>query len=355
MANSLTLTAAALVAMLDGWTGLWQGLVDSSDATLGAAQIAVPAPMPPPIAIDVGDGTYTNGGGGPRVALSAVSVSGKHGGKAWQWAVGDVYLTPPDRQDNIVRVLLPSPQTFRLAQGKTGRVVTLWATNLAAVVHRDTAGRVSQTRLTGDGITLQSGDHEFSAESLIIKSERTAPDRVRIGVAITDIVLPAAWHLGPPFGDTMESIKIDAWVHGLGDPRPTSAVAWRDGGGVVGLNHVRAKWGPLAVNISGRFGLDGVLRPEGRVRVAITGVDEALVAATEAGVISESTRNAASDGLARLARLRQTDAVTDLSLSFELGGGRLSFEGLPLVGLPAIAKMPKPAAPGCETKDAPNC
>ncbi|MDP6954118.1 MAG: DUF2125 domain-containing protein, partial [Alphaproteobacteria bacterium] len=93
---------------------------------------------------------------------------------------------------------------------------------------------------------------------------------------------------------------------------------------------------PVAIHGNGRASLDAALKPEGRGRLTLSGLDDALNAAAAGELISPSWHQAVSTAFERLAKLRGEADAQEVTARLSMTGGVLRWAGLPLAVLPAL-------------------
>ncbi|RDD61904.1 DUF2125 domain-containing protein [Ferruginivarius sediminum] len=175
-------------------------------------------------------------------------------------------------------------------------------------------------RLTGlDAGTVAADAVDLSLQPLPAEGRETTD--IGFDAAARQLLLPP--RADTPFGRQIESLTLDGVARG---PVPEkldaqSLHAWRQAGGKVDVHRVDIIWPPLRMTGDGQLGLDGRLRPEGTLDVAVEGLGPALDRLEKTGVIEPKTAAYAKMAIAALTA-QQSDAgegKVKLPLSFREG------------------------------------
>lgn len=136
---------------------------------------------------------------------------------------------------------------------------------------------------------------------------RGTPDGVALTLLAEAVRLPAralpeqvAGALGPEW----QRLAADALWRGPWPPPAdaTAARLWQQAGGTLRLNAATLRWGPLAAELEGDWGLDAALQPAGRGLLKLAGAGAALDAASASGALPPNQATAARLGLALVQR-----------------------------------------------------
>lgn len=323
------LAGAVISAILAAWHGLWQHIAD--EATLvrtGRSSSAASAW----VLVEHDETLLAE----PHLTLNGLQASGSIEGQNWQWQAGQAVLTLSKTAPRHIEVLFTAPQRFS-ASGPLGRAsAVLWAENLRASLELRQDGRVAKVALSGDGLTLIGPDFELGAGEASISSDDVGGGMLRLALSLAMATPPATWRLGPPLDGPIDSASMVGWIEGAGPPLPRDASAWREAGAVLGIGGFDLTWGPVDMHGNGRANLDAALKPEGRGRLTLSGLDDALDAAEAAELISPSWHQAVSTAFERLAKLRGESDTQDVTARLSMAGGVLRWSGLPLAVLPAL-------------------
>lgn len=326
------LAGAIAGAGLAAWQGLWQHIAD--EVRLARA-LPVARAASAWVAVEHDETALAEGALGLQITLRGVSAAGTIAGQNWRWQVGEVVVTLPASPPRTLDIVLPAPQKLT-ASGPLGRAsAVLWARNLTATVTLDEDGTVATVALDGEDLTLVAADFEAAATSARLATDASG-DGLVLALALGGITLPQAWRPGPPLDVPVAAVTAAVVAHGIGPPLPGDAAAWRDAGGRLEVTELTLAWGPLAVSGEGHVRLDAALRPEGRARVALSGLRTAIDAAAVWGLLSETWHRVASATVNRLVQMRGAEAGDHLALGLAMAGGVLSWSGLPIAVLPAL-------------------
>ena len=326
------LAGAIAGAGLAAWQGLWQHIADEVRLVqaLPAARVASAW-----VAVEHDETALAEGALGQQITLRGLHAAGTTNGQDWRWQVGEVVVTLPASPPRTLDILLTAPQKLT-ASGPLGRAsAVLWARNLTATVTLDEDGKVATVALDGEALSLVGADFEAAATSGRLATDAVG-DALVLALALSGITLPKAWRPGPPLEGAVAAVDLAAVVHGMGPPLPADAAAWRDAGGELEVTELALAWGSLAVSGEGHVQLDAALRPEGRARLALSGLRTAIDAAAIWGLLSETWHQVAIATVDRLVRVRGAEAGDRLELGLAMAGGVLSWSGLPIAVLPAL-------------------
>lgn len=169
------------------------------------------------------------------------------------------------------------------------------------------------------------------------RQKGTGLPRTDFAATAEGVALPPT--VDTPFGRTMEALEIRGTLKGDlpagGDARALHA--WRKAGGGIDVDHVRLVWPPMTMTGDGRLSLDGKLRPEGTLRMAVQGLGPALDRLAKAGVLDAKAANYAKLVLVALGR-KTTDGsggtTMDVPVSFR--DGRLFLGPVPVMRLSPV-------------------
>ena len=326
------LAGAIAGAGLAAWQGLWQHIADEVRLVQSLPAAAAASAW---VAVEHDETALAEGVLGQQITLRGVSAAGTIADQDWRWQIGEVVVTLPASAPRRLDILLTAPQKLT-ASGPLGRAsAVLWARNLAATVTLDEGGKVATVALDGEDLTLVGADFEAAATSGHLATDGSGEGLV-LALSLSGITLPEAWRPGPPLDGAVSAVNLAAVVHGMGPPLPADAAAWRDAGGGVEVTELALAWGPLAVSGEGHAHLDAALRPEGRARLALSGLRAAIDAAAIWGLLSEPWHRVAIATVDRLVRVRGAEAGNRLDIGLAMAGGVLSWSGLPIAVLPAL-------------------
>jgi hypothetical protein len=140
------------------------------------------------------------------------------------------------------------------------------------------------------------------------------------------------------FGPEVEAASIAATLTGP-PPMPPSAQrarVWRDAGGVLDLQSVALRWGPIAGEAQLRVTLDPALQPRGAGGVRLTGAPAAIQALEGAGLVPRTTARTAQGVVALLSRVPPGGGPPQLEVPMAIAEGRLSIARITLAEFPPV-------------------
>jgi hypothetical protein len=144
---------------------------------------------------------------------------------------------------------------------------------------------------------------------------------------------PPRYALGP----TVAAVLLDASFKG---PLPQgllaeSVAAWRDAGGVIEVNRLALRWGPLDGDGDGALALDAQNRPLGAFAMRIRGYTETVDALAAAGQMRPRDAGALKIALNLFAR-QNGSGPRELSVPITAQDGKLVVAGFSLFALPRL-------------------
>jgi hypothetical protein len=143
-----------------------------------------------------------------------------------------------------------------------------------------------------------------------------------------------------PLGGRISSVSVDGALDGPVPRRAgwaERAIAWRDGGGTLAIEHLAVGWGPLGLSASATLALDEQLQPMGTANTRLVGYAESLDALAANGVITRRADTAAKAVLALIARAPENGDPAQVEVPLTLQDRTLSVRQIPLTRLPKLA------------------
>ena len=140
------------------------------------------------------------------------------------------------------------------------------------------------------------------------------------------------------FGREVESASVAATLTGP-PPMPPSAQrarAWREAGGVLDLQNLALRWGPIAGEATLRVTLDPALQPQGSGGVRLAGAPAAIQALEGAGLVPRATARTAQGVVALLSRVPPEGGPPRVEVPVAVERGRITLARIPLVEFPPI-------------------
>ncbi len=141
-----------------------------------------------------------------------------------------------------------------------------------------------------------------------------------------------------PFGRRIERLELRGRLEGdLPAGQDAQALqAWRAAGGGVDVDHLRVVWPPLTMSGEGRLSLDPELRPQGRLDMAVQGLEAAMDRLAEAGVLDAKTAGYVKLAVVALGRQDSEHGKTTVQVPVTLRDGRLYLGPVPLLKLSPV-------------------
>lgn len=364
--------AAALVALIGGYTFYWFALADATGqgiedwrqaaradgivlryrgVSVGGYPFRLEVEMEAPsLSVTGPDGTTT---------LSAESVQAV----AQPWQPGHVLA----RSNGPLRIdwSLPSPAGVGDAAAAGPAVAHATAHEAEASLRIVDPGEVARAALDLHGIAGESPAGPFSAAraQLHLRRPPTAPDAERgpaadDGPAAPDRGVPPVYQaalqldlvrlpegMAPPeLGQEIETLDLAATLRGEGltgrQPPggfPAALAAWRDAGGVVDVTELKLAWGPMTMASEGSITVDEEMRPLGAFTVRLGGYEKLLDAIAENRAI-DRTQMALAKML--LGGMAQSDAQGRRTVQVPVNAqeGRLYLGPIGVLDLPPVLR-----------------
>jgi len=234
----------------------------------------------------------------------------------WRWRLPDVTARAPLTEPLRVRWRAPGEHTLNrpvretlhlsseTARGRLGMTPTGRIERGRVHLERTVLAGLRPGTLRADAVTAKAGP-------------RRGDDVPRLPFTLDaeGLRLPAA--VAVPLGRTVARAHLNATAHGR-LPRPITREtlhAWRENGGELDVHRLAVDWAEVSLDGEGALTLDDELRPKGELTLAVRGLEPAIDALLEAGVMSERVA-----GYARMAvsALRQMDDSEDSAVTLPL-------------------------------------
>ena len=259
------------------------------------------------------------------------------GGIAWQ----------SDRV--ILRIAALRPTTLQIDASGVGRVrvaggpdLPYSAGRLVVAVPLQATRQPASAAMFAKALTAGSPGRTVTVHDLTTHV-RMAPEAiagepaVSISLNASGITLPA----GPdwPLGQRIASLATDAV---LGGPLPAKgalnerAITWRNDGGVLHVNALRAVWGPLQLRAKAELQLDPDLQPTGTGSATMIGYTATANALATRGIMTQGAAIAAKALLSLMAHTPADGGPSEVEVPLSLQHRTLSMRQVPLVRLPAL-------------------
>ena len=212
----------------------------------------------------------------------------------------------------------------------------------ATIPLRDSGGRRGYD-LTIRDVRLSAGTGEELAIGLLLVHADTfdAPEggdpSIRLAVTAEALELPHVirWPLGPTIASWSAEMVLHGAIPAEGDAT-ARAMAWRDSGGSLEIQHLAVGWGPLGVSASATLALDDQLQPMGAGNGHFVGYAAALDALASNGMMSRSAATAAKAVLSLLAGTSADEEKPEVDVPLTLQYRTLSMRQVPLVRFPEL-------------------
>jgi hypothetical protein len=256
-----------------------------------------------------------------------------------EWHAERVVLSLPLLHPTLLTVTPEGEQTVRAAGGPE---MAFFADRLNATVQIG-AGRPDQVDIAAQGLaggfrqTQRLQDLRVGALAVSIQADSGGAARTaaRMSLSARQVGLPDSgrWALGA----TIHSIDMDLSLASpalSGEGAAEQARAWHDWGGLLTVESLTLRWGPLDLTAVAELGLDDSLQPAGRGTARVAGAPEALDALARSGVLSAGVAQTAKAVLASMPR--QPGPGDKLVLPFTLQDDTVSIGKTPLARIGTV-------------------
>jgi hypothetical protein len=161
-------------------------------------------------------------------------------------------------------------------------------------------------------------------------------DTLDLALQIEGLTVPE-----PPryaLGNLLGAAQLDASFKGALPPGSLadSVASWRDSGGVIEVNRLALRWGPLEADGEGTLALDSANRPLGAMTARIRGYTETVDALAAAGVMRPRDAGTLKIALNLVARRSGSGGPGELNVPITAQDGRLNVAGFSLLALPPL-------------------
>ena len=274
-----------------------------------------------------------------RLIVPDLSVSGGKamlpGGLNWHAERLDLSLS---LLNPATLTVTPAGEQALKAAGAPG--IVFFADRLDAVVPLYTS-RPDEIDVAAEGLVgslaaaPQHQDLRIASLQLSLQAARGGAARTtaRLSAAARGVGLPdnGRW----PLGATINRFDVDLSLASpalSGDAPAEQARAWRDWGGVLTVQSLELRWGPLNLEGAAELGLDEHLQPSGKGQARVGGWAATLDALARGGTIQPGVAQTAKAVLALMARPAQDNPGGEiLELPFTLQDSTLSVGKIPLM------------------------
>lgn len=200
---------------------------------------------------------------------------------------------------------------------------------------------------TGRGAKLVSaGAAEIFARRLFPDEATAKTPTFNLDLRVRELKLPPGLRL--PLGNDITQFIAQLDILGrLDDPTSLEALAhWRDDGGIVELDRIEAKYGPLHVRANGTVAFDDAMQPMAAMTAKMRGFFPTIDALRRAGLIRSRDATMAKLILGALARRPKGGGAPSISLPLTIQNGKLFAGPVGLMDVPPIKWKTLPGTEG---------
>jgi hypothetical protein len=277
---------------------------------------------------------------GGRLVVPTLALSGGRamlpGGLDWH-AERVVLLLPLTRPAQLT----VEPEGVQEVQLAGGPAVAFFADQLSATVKLGRA-RPDEIDVMAEGLaggfrhSRAPQDVRIGKLQVTLQAEREGAARTtaRMSVVAQQVGLPDSGRW--PLGATISRLDMDLSLASpalSGESALEQAQAWHDWGGLLTVESLAMRWGPLDVNAVAELDLDSRLQPAGSGTARLRGASAALAALSRGGALPEGVAATANAVLA----LMPVEAGETRVLPFTLAANTLSVGKTPLMRFDDVA------------------
>lgn len=273
--------------------------------------------------------------------MQGARFTGQNGELAWSWTPPPLALRFFPLSPNQVEVDAPGAHAIQLTAGANAADLQATAAVATSRVEVSPSGAIEVLFLALEDLAVSDGVSGLRARAgrVNLNAEVIAGAGQPIVVSrgqIIDLRLPP--ELDTPLGQNVPFASFDAALVGAlpADPTAADVARWRDAGGTVDLRAMDLVWGPLRAVGTGSLTLDADLQPTGEISARIEGLDGAIKAFEEAGLIDTNAAALARIAIVALSRPSGTGGRAAVELPLRIDQRRLSLGPLQLFTLPSI-------------------
>lgn len=187
--------------------------------------------------------------------------------------------------------------------------------------------------LTGDARVLM----DALQVTLKHNAEITASgEGLSIELAGTNLTLPlhGGWGLGNNIANIEALLKVNGPVK-LG-AFPERLTTWRDVGGMVEVERLKIRSGPLAIAAAGTVSLDANMQPIAALSTKIEGLFQVLAIMRKQGIVRDGDAVLATMVLSALAKRPPGGGKPAINLAVNIADGKLMLGPVPVLSVPKI-------------------
>jgi hypothetical protein len=341
MRRLLTIGLAVPILLAAAWCGFWFYAARDIEARLAAWAAAQRAQG---LVAEYGSVTVTGFPLAWHMRVTAPVMTGA-GPTRWEWRGEE--MTAELRPWALRDIPVTFPGLHRVAGGTGGvaETIAIRAARPEGRIQLAGDGRLATLKLDLDDAQIRRLPDPATATAqrvrVMVSPHRAAEasyrtDTLDLAIAIDTLTVPE-----PPryaLGPVIAAAQIDAAVKGPLQPGPLadSVAAWRDAGGVIEINRLALRWGPLDGDGDGTLTLDAANRPLAAFTRRIRGYTETVDALTAAGAMKPRDAGTLKIALNLFARQGSASGRRELSVPVTAQDGKLNVAGFNLFGLPPL-------------------
>ncbi len=273
--------------------------------------------------------------------MQGATFTGINGELAWSWTAPPIAMRFFPLSPNRVEVTAPGGHAIQLTAGPTAADLQATAAVATSQVTVAANGVIDVLLLALEdlmvadavsGLQASAARVNFNVETVNDASAHTLLSRGQI----IDLRLPS--QVDTPLGRNVPFVAFDAALAGALPSNPTAinVARWRDAGGSLDLRAMDLVWGPLRAVGTGSLTLDADLQPTGEIAATVEGLDGAISAFEDAGLVDANAAALARIALLALSRPSANGGKPAVELPLRIDQRRLSLGPIQLTTLPRI-------------------
>jgi len=284
----------------------------------------------------------------PKLAASFFSASAD--GEGWTWQASRVIAEMTPWDFNTFKVNISGSHDLKIEAGLVRENYRGTARNVVVEATLGDDGLPDVATITGDGLEFRDRrrNEKLSIQDVRIRGLRRFPGEVTsktptfdLNVGFKDLKLPKRF--GMPLGPEVTFFDTKLQVLGkIAEPIDQVALStWRDEGGIIEVDELEARYGPLYMFANGTVALDDKLQPLAAISAKFQGFFPAIDRLKEARLIRSRDAALAKVVLGALSRRTPGGGPATVSLPLNIQNGVLTAQQVKLLDIPPIV-WPEP-------------
>ena len=276
-----------------------------------------------------------------RLASGGSIESGAGGIQQWQWSPPTLTLHFFPLAPNRVDIAAPGRHQLQFVVDDEADTLFASADAATARVRLNVSGQIEAVSAIVSGLQIDNPGHAMRLTAtdgtLVIERLESAETPAHLGgFSLQGVELPKT--MDGPLGTRVTTLAAEGtWFGDLPSGNMEQAMTrWRDTNGRLEIRRASLHWGPVRAEAAGEITLDEALQPQGRLDSEIRGLDNAITAFEQAGLVDGRGAALARIAIAALGRAPADGGAPVVRLPMTIQQRQVSLGPLPLATLPEI-------------------